>query len=71
MRKLQFVWDPVKAKANESKHGVLFEEARTVFFDENATEFYDDEHAEWEDRFLRPEVPRYVKPPHVNCICIA
>jgi uncharacterized protein len=30
---LGFEWDPEKAKANEQKHGVRFEEARTVFFD--------------------------------------
>jgi uncharacterized protein len=35
-----------------AKHGVSFEEARTVFYDEYATQFYDDEHSEWEDRFL-------------------
>jgi uncharacterized DUF497 family protein len=30
---LGFEWDPKKAKANEQKHGIRFEEARTVFFD--------------------------------------
>ena len=34
------------------KHGVAFEEARSVFCDEDAVEFYDDKHSEWEDRFL-------------------
>jgi uncharacterized DUF497 family protein len=34
------------------KHGVSFEEARTVFFDDRAIEFYDDEHSLSEDRFL-------------------
>ena len=52
MNPLQFTWDPVKARANAEKHGVTFEEARTVFFDENALEFYDDVHSEWEERFL-------------------
>jgi uncharacterized protein len=28
-----FEWDPEKAHRNENKHGVRFEEARTVFFD--------------------------------------
>lgn len=49
---LRFDWDPEKADANVSKHGVTFAEAVTVFYDELAIEFYDDEHAEWEDRFL-------------------
>ncbi len=52
MNALRFEWDPRKAQANLIKHGVSFEEARSVFFDEKAVEFYDDEHAEWEDRFL-------------------
>jgi uncharacterized DUF497 family protein len=52
MNMLRFDWDPEKARANLKKHGVSFEEARSVFFDECAVEFYDDEHAEWEDRFL-------------------
>lgn len=49
---LRFEWDPAKAEENLRKHGVSFEEARTVFYDEFAVEFYDDEHSEWEDRFL-------------------
>ena len=28
-----FDWDPVKAAANRSKHGVAFEDAMTVFLD--------------------------------------
>lgn len=52
MTALHFSWDPRKAKANLEKHGVSFEEARSVFYDEHAIEFYDDEHSEWEDRFL-------------------
>jgi uncharacterized DUF497 family protein len=52
MKPLRFIWDPDKAAANLSKHGVSFAEAKSVFFDENAVEFYDDEHSEWEDRFL-------------------
>lgn len=52
MTDLRFVWDNDKARTNESKHGVSFEEARTVFHDDWAIEFYDDTHSEWEDRFL-------------------
>lgn len=52
MDELRFEWDERKDRANQRKHGVSFEEARTVFLDENAVEFYDDEHSEWEDRFL-------------------
>lgn len=49
---LKFTWDPKKSQVNIKKHGVSFEEARTVFYDENAIEFYDDTHSENEDRFL-------------------
>jgi len=52
MDELRFVWDERKNRKNQSKHGVSFEEARTVFFDERAVEFYDDQHSEWEGRFL-------------------
>lgn len=52
MSELRIVWDSKKSRANIQKHGVSFEEARSVFYDEHAIEFYDDEHSEWEDRFL-------------------
>ncbi len=52
MKELSFAWDPQKARINLRKHGVAFEEARSVFYDERAIEFYDDEHSEWDDRFL-------------------
>jgi uncharacterized DUF497 family protein len=49
---LRFTWDPKKAIGNFKKHGVSFEEARSVFFDEYAIEFFDETHCEGEDRFL-------------------
>jgi len=52
MKRLEFVWDPRKAKINAKKHGVTFEEARSVFYDEYAVEFYDEPHSEEGDRFL-------------------
>jgi len=36
MTELHFEWDPRKASANAAKHGVTFEEAKTVFYDESA-----------------------------------
>jgi len=36
MTQIRFEWDPRKARSNERKHGVSFEEARSVFFDEEA-----------------------------------
>ena len=52
MTPLRFEWDEEKNRENQRKHGVSFEEARTVFYDDEAIEFYDDEHSEREDRFL-------------------
>ena len=52
MRELRFEWDDKKEKANIKKHGVSFDEARTVFYDENAIQFFDPDHSEDEDRFI-------------------
>jgi uncharacterized protein len=52
VRYIHFVWDEVKSRANVSKHGVSFEEARTVFFDENARLMHDPDHSKNEDRFV-------------------
>ncbi len=49
---LRFEWDERKAKANQKKHAVSFEEAQTVFFDDSAIEFPDPDHSEEEKRFL-------------------
>jgi uncharacterized DUF497 family protein len=45
-------WDEAKAKANRKKHGVSFEEARTVFLDEDALMRPDEDHSADEDRFI-------------------
>ena len=52
MKRLRFEWDERKAVANRRKHGVSFEEARTVFSDENALMRPDEGHSEDEDRFV-------------------
>jgi uncharacterized protein len=49
---LRFDWDPRKAAANRRKHGVSFEEARSVFLDEEALLINDPEHSESEERFI-------------------
>jgi uncharacterized protein len=49
---LRFEWDAVKAATNRRKHGVSFEEARSVFVDEEALLIADPEHSESEDRFV-------------------
>ncbi len=47
---MQFEWDPVKAELNLAKHGVSFDEAKSVFGDPMARMFYDYEHSFEEER---------------------
>lgn len=50
---LRFEWDVGKARTNLAKHGLTFEEARTVFGDPLSLTIGDPEHAgEREARFL-------------------
>ena len=52
MNTLRFEWDDRKAAANFKKHGVNFEEAKSVFVDERAKLIDDPDHSEDEDRFV-------------------
>ncbi len=52
MGSLRFEWDERKNRENLRKHGISFEEARTVFYDDNAIQFFDPDHSESEDRFI-------------------
>ena len=47
---LRFEWDPEKARINEAKHGVAFEEALTVFGDPLARIFDEPDHSGAEAR---------------------
>ncbi|HSR67422.1 MAG TPA: BrnT family toxin [Acidobacteriota bacterium] len=49
---MDFEWDPAKARANESKHGVSFFEASQVFGDDHSSSFRDPDHSIGESRFL-------------------
>lgn len=51
MNEISFEWDENKNTINKDKHGVSFEEARTVFYDEDALLEYDEYHSAQEDRF--------------------
>jgi len=52
MSELVFRWDPKKDAHNQEKHGVSFEEAKSVFYDESAKLIHDPDHSEDEDRFI-------------------
>jgi len=47
-----FEWDPRKAKANITKHGVSFEQAAEVFLDSLHIAIFDEEHSEAEERWV-------------------
>ena len=49
---MEFEWDEEKAAANLAKHGISFEEARTVFDDPLYVDFYDPDHSSEEHRYI-------------------
>ena len=52
MEALNFEWDENKNEINKKKHGISFEEAKTVFYDSDALMIPDPEHSEEEERFI-------------------
>ena len=52
MSVFRFEWDERKATANASRHGITFDEARSVFFDERARLIDDPGHSDDEARFV-------------------
>ena len=50
--RLTFEWHESKAEANLVKHGVCFEEARTVFNDPSAISIADPDHSLAEERYI-------------------
>jgi uncharacterized DUF497 family protein len=47
-----FEWDPKKASANLTKHGISFQHAATVLLDPLAITLSDDEHSEQGQRWI-------------------
>ena len=52
MDMIRFEWDENKNLINQRKHGVSFDEAKSVFYDEEALVIDDPEHSLEEDRFI-------------------
>ena len=52
MNALHFEWDKGKGTANLKKHGIGFEEAKSVFLDEHAKFIPDPDHSMDEERFV-------------------
>lgn len=61
METLNFEWDENKNQINQRKHGIDFEEAKTVFQDDNAILFDDPEHSAKEERFLIIGISKHEK----------
>jgi uncharacterized protein len=49
---MRFEWDPEKARRNQAKHGVSFEEGMSAFDDPLSLTVFDPDHSFEEDRFL-------------------
>ncbi len=47
-----FEWDPAKAKSNQSKHGVAFEQASEILRDPQALTVFDEAHSAHEERWF-------------------
>ena len=52
MSQLSFEWDEKKNASNKKKHGISFDEAKTVFTDQFARLIADPDHSDEEDRFI-------------------
>ena len=52
MSYLSFEWDEKKNASNTKKHGISFEEAKSVFTDQFARLISDPDHSDDEDRFI-------------------
>ena len=49
---LRFEWDEHKNTKNVRKHGISFDDAKTIFADNNALLISDPDHSQSEDRFI-------------------
>jgi uncharacterized protein len=52
MSGLRFAWDSTKADENLKKHGVSFDEGKTIFSDPDELMLADPDHSEEEERFI-------------------
>lgn len=66
---MRFIWDPLKARINNKKHRVSFEEALTVFMDPQALRIFDPDHSVLEERWVLlglSSIHRYLVVIHVE-----
>jgi hypothetical protein len=53
-----FDWDPNKARANQKKHGVGFEQASSIFLDPGMITVFGSKYSEHEDRWATIGIDR-------------
>jgi uncharacterized DUF497 family protein len=61
MSEYKFEWDANKAASNIKKHGVSFEDAKSVFYDNAARLIPDPDSSEGEERFILLGKSSYLK----------
>lgn len=49
---VEFIWEEDKNRENIRKHGISFEEAKTIFFNFPFEVFHDPDHSLGEDRYI-------------------
>ncbi len=69
MNSIQFEWDENKNIINQLKHGISFEDAKSVFYDDYGILIADTEHSFDEERFLLLGIDKVSKL-LVVCHCI-
>lgn len=53
-----FDWDPNKARANQNKHRVGFEQASSIFLDPGMITIFDSKYSDYEDRWATVGIDR-------------
>ena len=61
MSNFEFEWDESKSQSNLKKHGVSFDEAKTVFSDELGRLMPDPDHSTNEERFILLGISSYMR----------
>ena len=61
MRDFEFEWDETKSQSNLRKHGISFDEAKTIFSDELGRLMPDPDHSIHEERFVLLGTSSYMR----------
>ena len=61
MKDIDFDWEERKASINLKKHGISFDEAKSVFYDDNGLHMPDPDHSREEERFILIGVSQHLR----------